>query len=202
MKNFIQLPTRSLKESETRSELLFQELGKMKRTWIMNSIIMIAIGVLLIMCPVRYMGMVVSALGYLLLVGATVMALDFLSSKKALINYVSLTIALIIALLGLFVMVNRGDVLPMLSLIFGLVMVVTGIYDFFNAFVYTRRAGQTAWGLLAVLAVLTIVFGIVLLINPWWETPVKLKTAIGVMLLFSSVVSIIRVVITWPFKSV
>ena len=182
--------------------MLFQELGKMKRTWIMNSIIMIAIGVLLIMCPVRYMGMVVSALGYLLLVGATVMALDFLSSKKALINYVSLTVALIIALLGLFVMVNRGDVLPMLSLIFGLVMVVTGIYDFFNAFVYTRRAGQTAWGLLAVLAVLTIVFGIVLLINPWWETPVKLKTAIGVMLLFSSVVSIIRVVITWPFKSV
>ncbi len=28
MKNFIQLPTRSLKESETRSELLFQELGQ------------------------------------------------------------------------------------------------------------------------------------------------------------------------------
>ena len=44
--------------------------------------------------------------------------------------------------------------------------------------------------------------GLVVLINPWWETPVKLKTAIGVMLLFSSVVSIIRVVITWPFKSV
>ena len=42
--------------------MLFQELGKMKRTWIMRSIIMIAIGIVMIMCPVRYMGLLISAL--------------------------------------------------------------------------------------------------------------------------------------------
>lgn len=182
--------------------MLFQELGKMKRSWIMTSIILIAIGIVMIMCPVDYMGMLITVLAYLLLVLATVMGLDFLSSKKVLINYVSLTGGLFVGLLGLFVLTKRSDVLPMLGLLFGLVLVVEGLNDLFNAFKYTRRAGSTAWGMLALLSVLTIVFGVILLINRWWDTPEALKKVIGGMLLFSSVVSIIRVILTWPFRNV
>ena len=182
--------------------MLFQELGKMKRSWIMTSIILIAVGILMIMCPVRYMGLLISALGYILLVAATVMGLDYLSSKKTLMNYVSLTAALVIVLLGLFVMVHRKDVLPMLSLLFGLVLIVSGLFDLFNAYMYTRRAGRAAWVILALLALMTIVFGVLLLINGWWDTPFVLKRVIGSMLLLSSVASIIRVILTWPFRNV
>lgn len=182
--------------------MLFQELGKMKRTWIMTSLILIAVGVLMIMCPVRYMGMMISALGYILLVWATIMGLNYLSSKKSLMDYVSLTAALFIGLLGLFVMVHRKDVLPILGLLFGLFLVFEGLSDLFNAFVYARRAGQAAWWFLAVLAFLTIMFGIILLVNPFWDAPKDLKVVIGAMLLFSSAVSIVRTVLTWPFKSV
>ena len=182
--------------------MLFQELGKMKRSWIMTSIIMIAIGVVMIMCPVRYMGMLVSALGYVLLVAATVIILNFLSSKKVLINYIALTGALFVGLLGLFVLVHRRDILQILSLVFGLVLVIEGLSDLYNAFMYARRAGRTAWWVLAVLSGLTVIFGLTLLINPWWDTPAALKQVIGGMMLFSSVVSIIRVVLTWPFKRV
>ena len=182
--------------------MLFQELGKVKRTWIMTSIIMIAIGVVMIMCPVRYMGMLVSALGYILLVAATVMGLDFLSSKKVLVNYVGLTGGICVGLLGMFVLIERREVLPILSLLFGLILVVEGLSDLFNAFMYARRAGRAAWWILAVLSLLTIVFGLILLVNPWWDSPAVLKKVIGGMMLFSSVVSIIRVILTWPFKSV
>ncbi len=182
--------------------MLFQELGKMKRSWIMTSIIMIAIGVVMIMCPVRYMGMLVSALGYVLLVAATVMILNFLSSKKVLINYIALTGALFVGLLGLFVLVHRRDILQILSLVFGLVLVIEGLSDLYNAFMYARRAGRTAWWVLAVLSVLTVIFGLILLVNPWWDTPAALKQVIGGMMLFSSVASIIRIVLTWPFKRV
>ena len=182
--------------------MLFQELGKMKRSWIMTSIIMIAIGVVMIMCPVRYMGMLVSALGYVLLVAATVMILNFLSSKKVLINYIALTGALFVGLLGLFVLVHRRDILQILSLVFGLVLVIEGLSDLYNAFMYARRAGRTAWWVLAVLSGLTVIFGLTLLINPWWDTPAALKQVIGGMMLFSSVASIIRIVLTWPFKRV
>ena len=182
--------------------MLFQELGKMKRTWIMTALILIAVGIMMILCPVRYMGMMISALGYVLLVWAVVMGLNYLSSKKTLMNYVTLTISLFVALLGMFVLVHRRDVLPILGLLFGLFMVFEGLSDLFNAFVYARRAGQAAWWFLAVLAVLTVAFGVALLTNPWWESPAVLKRVIGIMMLFASVVSIIRTILTWPFKSV
>ncbi len=182
--------------------MLFQELGKMKRTWIMKSIIIIVIGIVIMMCPVAYLGMLVSALGYMLLVGAAVMVLDFISSKKVLVNYISLTGGLCAGLLGFFVLLQKLDVLPMLGLVFGLVLILEGISDLLNAFLYVRRAGSTAWGILAVLSGLTILFGLLVLFNPWWNSPEGLKQVIGFMLLFSSVVSIVRVVLTWPFKDV
>lgn len=182
--------------------MLFQELGKMKRTWIMTALILIAVGIVMIMCPVRYMGMMISALGYVLLVWATVMCLNYLASKKTLMNYVTLSAGLFVGLLGMFVLVHRREVLPILSLLFGLFLVFEGLSDLFNAFVYARRAGQAAWWFLAVLAILTIGFGVVLLTNPWWDTPAALKQVIGGMMLFASAVSIVRTIMTWPFKSV
>ena len=167
--------------------MLFQELGKMKRSWIMTALIMIAVGVVMILCPVDYMGMLITVLGYILLILATVIVLNFLSSKKVLINYVALTGGLAVGLIGFFVLVQRREILPMLSLLFGLILVVTGLYDLFNAFMYTRRAGRTAWWILALLSLLTIAFGAILLINPWWETTAQLKLVIGVMMLYSSV---------------
>ena len=181
--------------------MLFQELGKMKRSWIMTSLMLIAFGIVMMLCPVRYMGMMISALGYVLLVWATVMSLNYLSSKKSLMDYVSFGVALFVGVLGVFVLVNRRDVLPIMGLLFGLFLVFEGIRDLFNAFVYARRAGHVAWGFLAFLSCLTIAFGIILLFNPWWKTPYMLKWVIGILLLFSSAVSIIRTMITWPFKN-
>ncbi len=182
--------------------MLFQELGKMKRTWIMTSIIEIVLAVILIMCPVSYMGMLISALGYVLLVYASVIVLKFLSSKKVLINYIALTGGLIIGLLGLFVLIQRRDILPMLGLLFGVVLVIGGLNDLINAFIYARRAGRAAWWILALLSLVTIALGVVVLINPWWNTPSVLKLVIGCMMLFSALVSIVRVILTWPFRNV
>ena len=45
-----------------------------------------------------------------------------------------------------------------------------------------------------------ILFGLIVLVNPWWSEPLLLFDVIGGMLLFSSVVSIIRLVYIWPIK--
>lgn len=182
--------------------MLFQELGKMKRIWIMTSLILIALGIGIILCPVRYMGMVVSALGYALLVWAVVIFLNYLSSKKTLMNYVSLTGALFVAVLGAFVLAHRKNVLPLLGLLFGLFLIFEGLSDLFNAFVYARRAGKAQWWILAILSVFTIVSGAIIVGNPWWDTPSSLKLVIGLMMLFSSAVSIVRTIMTWPFNNI
>ena len=102
--------------------MLFQELGKLKRSSIMSSIILAAVGVLMIICPGQYVNALVATLGYGLLVFAGVMALDFISGKKTLMNYVFFTGALIMALLGIAIVAFETDVVRIIGLIFGLVL--------------------------------------------------------------------------------
>ena len=180
--------------------MLFQELGKLKRSSIMTAIILGAIGIVMIMCPAQYVNALVSTLGYGMLVLATVWVLNFLASKKTLMSYIYLTGALIIALLGIAVLVFDNIVL-FIGIVFALVLLGDGITTLISTWTYTRRAQRKGWWLLIVLSVLMILCGLVLLINPWWNEPTMLFDVIGVMLLFSSVVSIVRLIFLWPIKS-
>lgn len=182
--------------------MLFQELGKLKRSMIMTSVIMMAVGILMLICPERYVSLLVVAAGYGLLILATVMGLEFLSSKKVLINYVYLTGSLLIGILGAAVLFYRKDVLQVLGLIFGIFLVVEGLNELFNTWKYARRAQRSGWWVLILLSLLLIASGIVILTNPWWDTPGSLMKVIGAMMLFSSAVGIVHVVLIWPFKNI
>jgi len=179
--------------------MLFQELSKIKRSSIMTSIILVAIGIVMIMCPPQYVDSLVSVLGYVMVVAAIVMMLNFISAKKSLINYIKLVGSLIMLLLGISVLVFENIVL-IIGIVFGLVLLCDGILTITNTFLYVRRAQRKGWWILILLSVLMIAAGLVILVNPWWNEPTKLFDVIGVMLLFSSVVSIVRLIIIWPIK--
>ena len=180
--------------------MLFQELGKLKRSSIMTSIILMAVGILMILCPKQYVNALVSTLGYGALVLATVMILDFISGKKALMNYIYFTGALILALLGIAIVAFETDVVRVIGLIFGVALVGDGIVGIVNAYMYVRRAGRSGWWVLIVLNALMILCGLIVLVNPWWNEPTMLFDVIGGMLLFSSIVSIVRLFYTWPIR--
>ena len=181
--------------------MLFQELSKLKRSSIMASIILMAVGILMIMCPEAYISSLVSVLGSGLLIFATVMVLDFISSKKNLMNHIYLTLALILGLIGTAIQIFDTNVMRVIGFLFGAWLIFIGIHDIINAMVYARRARRETWVTLVVLSVLLVICGIIVLVNPWWDEPVKLFDIIGVMLLFSSLVSIVRGIMVWPVKS-
>ena len=180
--------------------MLFEELGKIKRSTIMTTILMAAIGVLMIMCPEQYVDALVSVLGYGMVILATVWILQFISGKKSLIRYIYLTGALIVALLGVLVLTFDNIVL-IIGIIFGLVLVGDGVLSISNTWMYARRAQRKGWWVLILLSVLLIAFGLIVLVNPWWSEPTKLFDIIGIALLFSSVISIVRLIMIWPIKS-
>jgi len=182
-----------------RMKMLFDELGKIKRSSIMTSIIMVAVGIVMIMCPPQYVNSLVAVLGVGMIVFATVVILDFISGTKSLINYIKLTGALIVFLLGLAVLIFENIVL-IIGIIFGLGLIIAGGIGIFNACTYARRAEREGWSLLVGLSAILVVLGLMILINPWWSEPVKLFDIIGIALLFSSMVSIARLYITWPIK--
>ena len=179
--------------------MLFQELSKIKRSSIMTSIILVAVGIVMIMCPAQYVDSLVSVLGYGMVIFAAVMMLNFISAKKSLINYIKFAGALVMMLLGISVLVFSNIVL-IIGIVFGLVLIGDGILTIINTVLYVRRAQRKGWWFLVLLSVLMIAAGLVILINPWWNEPTKLFDVIGGMLLFSSLVSIVRLIIIWPIK--
>ena len=76
---------------------------------------------------------------------------------------------------------------------------VRGIGDI--AVFTSDRAQRKGWQVLVVLSALLILFGLIVLVNPWWDSPDKLFDVIGGMLLFSSLVGIVRLIFIWPLKS-
>ena len=180
--------------------MLFQELGKLKRSSIMTSIILMAVGILMIICPKQYVNALVATLGYGALVFAVVMILDFISGKKALMNYIYFTGALILALLGIAIVAFEADVARIIGLIFGVILVTDGIAGIVSTWMYVRRAGRSGWWVLNVLNALLILFGLIVLVNPWRNEPTMLFDVIGGMLLFSSIVSVVRLFYLWPIR--
>ena len=89
----------------------------------------------------------------------------------------------------------------MLGLLFGIFLVLEGLNELFNTWKYARRAKRSGWWILILLSLFLIAAGVVILANPWWDTPGKLMRVIGAMLLVSSAVGIVHVIMIWPFKN-
>lgn len=179
--------------------MLFEELGKIKRNTIMAAIVLVAFGIVMIMCPAQYVSSLVSLLGFGLVTFALVMILDFITGKKALINYFHLTLALVLLLLGIAVLVFE-DIVLIIGIAFGLVLMLDGIFTVVNTWMYVRRSRRKGWQVLILLALVLFAFGLLILINPWWNEPKKLFDVIGATLLFTSLVSIVRLIIIWPIR--
>ena len=160
-----------------------------------------AVGIIMIICPERYETTLTSVLGYILVITASVWILEFLASNKTLIRYIYLTIALIMDIAGLCVLFYRHDVLRVLSWLFGLFLILDGAYGVFNAMTYARRSGRKGWWILNILCAMLVLFGFILIFNPWWDSTHKLFLAIGVMLLISASVGALRLIWIWPQRS-
>ena len=179
--------------------MLFEELSKIKRSSIMTSMMLAAVGIVMILCPAQYVDSLVAVLGYGMIILAGVMMLNYISAKKSLINCAKFAGGLILLLLGIAVLVFDNIVL-LIGIVFGLVLVADGVITLVNTWMYARRAKLKGWWLLVLLSLLLIAGGLVILINPWWNETLKLFNVIGAMLLFSALVGIVRLIIIWPIK--
>ena len=179
--------------------MLFQTLDKLKRQSILAAILMMALGVVMLICPESYVNTLVVTVGYGMIVFAIVEMLEFLASKKALIHYILFTGALIIAILGVFILIYNQDLLKALGWLFGFVLVQDGLFTLLNALLFARRSNRKGWWMLVILAAVLLVLGVLIFLNPWWDSPSLLMKVIGGALLFSALVSALRLVWIWPF---
>ena len=180
--------------------MLFQSINKIKRSSIIISLLLVALGVVMMICPGNYTDSLIAAMGYASMILAAVMCLEYLDSKKTFVNGVLLFLALVIGLLGMAVVVFKDSVLQILGWTFGIFLILQGVELFYNAVMYVRPAGRKGWWFLAILSLALIAAGVLILLNRWWDTPQMLLKVIGLALLFDAVVGIIRLIFIWPIK--
>ena len=181
--------------------MLFQTLDKLKRQSILATIIMMALSVFMLICPESYVNTLVVTVGYGMIIFAIVEMLEFIASKKALIHYIIFTGALFIAVLGLFILIYNQDLLKALGWLFGFVLVSDGLFSLLNALLFVRRSNRKGWWILIVLAVVLMALGVLIFLNPWWDSPALLTKIIGGALLFSAFVNTLKLIWVWPFKN-
>ena len=180
--------------------MLFEVLDKLKQQTVISTIILMLLGLLMLIIPVEFDGTLVNVLGYLIIILGGVMIWDFIAREKKLVDYIVFTLALLLLLLGLFILVSGGNILKVLSVLFGILLMVDGLHSGVHAWMYARRAGKKWWWILIILSILLFVSGIVILNNPWWETAHSFVKVIGGVMLFAAAAGFVRLVLVWPIR--
>ncbi len=180
--------------------MLFESLDKIKRNAILTTILLIALGAIILICPENFVPTMILGFGYALVIGAMVMMLDFFSSRKSMMDYLKFTGALILLIVGACVLVFRDDTMRVLAWLFGFLLFLDGLRTLIHSFTFARRSQRKGWWVLTVLSALMMVAGVMLYLNPWFATEASLKRVIGSAMLFSAIVSGLRLIWTWPIR--
>ena len=103
-------------------------------------------------------------------------------------------------LLGIYILVSGDNILKVLSVLFGILLMIDGLHSSMHAWVYARRAGKKWWAILLILSILLFITGIVILNNPWWHTAHSFVKVIGGVILFAAALGIVRLILVWPIR--
>ena len=180
--------------------MLIQALGKVKQQTIISSLILMIIGLLMLVIPEQYDGTLVSLLGYVVVILGAFMVWNFVGSPKKLSDCILFTAALLLVLLGIYVLVSGDDILKVLSVLFGILLIVDGLHSALHAWLYARRSGRKWWWILLILCILLMLAGITILNNPWWHTTHSFVKVIGGTILFAAAAGIVRLILVWPIR--
>ena len=181
--------------------MILQVLDKIRQQTVITSLLLMIVGLLMLIIPVQYEDILVEVLGYVVVLVGGVMVWDFIAGDKKLSNCILFTAALLLIVLGLFVLITGDDILTVSSVLFGILLIVDGVHSTVHAWMYARRSGKKWWWILLILSISLIVAGIVILNNPWWHTMHSFVKVIGGVLLFAAAVGIVRLILVWPIRT-
>ena len=109
--------------------MLFQGLNKLKQKSIMTSIMLMALGIILVIWPAGYTSTLLQIVSAIMVIIAITMILDYIRSKKSIMDYIKLVGALILGVAGLLFMIFDLDSLQIISWVFGILLIIDGLHS-------------------------------------------------------------------------
>lgn len=165
------------------------------------SVVYVALGLVLIIWPDTSARAICSALGVLLLLAGGFHVISyFMQSHYSSMIRQSLTIGLVLLLLGAFILLRTDDILKAMPFVFGILLVIDSATKVQAAF-DLRRLQAPYWYAALLIGIVTAILGIILVVNPFTAI-VVLNIFIGASLIINAVSNLISsILLSHKYKS-
>ena len=168
---------------------------KLKWNLILMSILYLALGIFLLMVPGTALNIVCYALGGVVLACAAVQLIRYFAVERGVFqSQLTLISGLVCLGLGAFLIIRSNIVVRILPIVFGLFVIFDSLGRIQNA-LELRRCKYSSWKGFLLLAVLSIVLGIVMILDPF-GTMETLVMAIGVILIIEGALNLLSALYT------
>ena len=168
---------------------------KLKWNLILMSILYLALGIFLLMVPGTALNIVCYALGGVVLACAAVQLIRYFAVERGVFqSQLTLISGLVCLGLGAFLIIRSDLVVRILPIVFGLFVIFDSLGRIQNA-LELRRCEYSSWKGFLLLAVLSIVLGIVMILDPF-GTMETLVMAIGVILIIEGALNLLSALYT------
>lgn len=167
-------------------------LRERRTSSIISALITIALGVVLLVWPdlsVRLLCMLLGAA--LLITGAGYIISYFARRSKLSAFQFEIILGIVLAILGLWLLLNPDTFITLLQFLFGALLVIHGVVDLQATF-HLQGAGYEKWWVALILALLTVVLGAVIIFNPFGSMAALLML-IGAALIFDGLSDLVLI---------
>lgn len=157
-----------------------------------TSIILVIVGFLLLLFPEVILSLISYILGGIVLVnGALTIMRYFKENKENLWNF-DLAYGLLCSILALVIIFNPNAIISIIPLILGIWMMISSIFKIQYS-LNLKAYHSDKWTLTLILAILTLICGVLLMVNPFGGA-LAMTQIIGIFIIIYSVIDIIECV--------
>ena len=160
------------------------KIKKMKTSSIIAALLCMVIGIVMIIYPGRSLDVICQAFGAVLIVGGMVCIIFFLKDVHSIANVITLIGGVIFAAVGIWIFTKPQGLQAIIPFIAGIIIVINGIFNCAQT-VELGKAKFGKWWVSLILSALTIVLGVLLVINPFGAAQ-AIARIIGVFMVYDA----------------
>lgn len=161
-------------------------LKKLKTNIVVTAVLCILLGIVLVAWPDLSIQIVCTAVGAVLLIGGGVrLAAYFTTKDGSVYTQMNLIMGIVLAVVGVWILLQPGKVLAIIPIIVGIVIVLHGINNLQQA-VTLYKEKYDKWWVALILGLLTVGFGVLLICRPF-EALDTVVMLIGIFLIYDGI---------------
>lgn len=165
---------------------MLEYLRKYEKTSIIVSLLSIVASILLIVNPAGVMNIIISLIGVAMIICGLWHLISYFKDSTELKYFrLDLFVGIVLILSGILIIKNSAMLISIISMLVAVWIILRGILDLQVSF-NLKRLESKGWWIALLVAIITIILGIVIFINPFATAEVTV-IATGIMMLVSSV---------------